>query len=125
MALAAADALVAPVARIDGFPLACVIDASTGMLLASAQDNPGISLPVAAAGAADIAQVLSLLTNELAHSDELEDLMVTFSDHFYLVRSLGSDPRRQLLLLVILDRSRANLAMARREIRHFCASFTA
>ena len=29
----------------------------------------------------------------------------------------------RVLLLVILDRDRVNLAMARREIRTFCASF--
>lgn len=33
MALSAADALVDPVTRIDGFRIACLLDASTGMAL--------------------------------------------------------------------------------------------
>ena len=35
MILPAADELLAPVMAIDGFRLACLIDASTGMVLAS------------------------------------------------------------------------------------------
>ena len=38
MALPAADAILAPVTAIDGFQLAGLIDASTGMVLASAPE---------------------------------------------------------------------------------------
>jgi hypothetical protein len=48
-----------PVSDIEGFMLACLVDASTGMVLASRKDQDDISLPTAAAGAADIANVLS------------------------------------------------------------------
>jgi hypothetical protein len=50
-----AEALLDPVSDIDGFMLACLVDASTGMVLASRKDQDDISLPTAAAGAADIA----------------------------------------------------------------------
>lgn len=123
MILSEADTMLAPVTEIDGFVLACVMDASTGMVLASLQEQDGISLPTAAAGAADIANVVSLLAAQLALGDGPEDVMVTFRDHFYVIRPVRPDPERQILLLVILDRLRTNLAMARREIRDFCASF--
>ena len=48
-----AEALLDPVSDIEGFMLACLVDASTGMVLASRKDQDGISLPTAAAGAAD------------------------------------------------------------------------
>jgi hypothetical protein len=50
-----------------------------------------------------------------------EDVMVTFRDHFHVIRPVRPDPDSdpQILLLVILDRLRTNLAMARREIRDF------
>jgi hypothetical protein len=64
--VAGADALLAPITGIDGFLLACLLDATTGMVVASMQDQDDISLPAAAAGAADIAHVLSLLTGKLA-----------------------------------------------------------
>jgi hypothetical protein len=119
-----AEALLDPVSDIDGFMLACLVDASTGMVLASRKDQDGISLPTAAAGAADIANVLSLLAGQLP-VDGLEDVMVTFRRQLYMIRLVREDPEPQILLLVILDRSRVNLAMARREIRNFCASFAA
>jgi hypothetical protein len=37
--LSAADALLAPVTEIDGFVLACLLDTSTRMVLASLQDK--------------------------------------------------------------------------------------
>jgi hypothetical protein len=119
-----AEALLDPVSDIDGFMLACLIDASTGMVLASRKDQDDISLPTAAAGAADIANVLALLAGQLP-VDGLEDVMVTFRRQLYMMRLVRENPEPQILLLVILDRSRVNLAMARREIRNFCASFAA
>jgi hypothetical protein len=112
------------VSDIDGFMLACLVDASTGMVLASRKDQDDISLPTAAAGAADIANVLALLAGQLP-VDGLEDVMVTFRRQLYMIRLVREDPEPQILLLVILDRSRVNLAMARREIKNFCASFAA
>jgi hypothetical protein len=119
-----AEALLDPVSDIDGFMLACLVDASTGMVLASRKDQDDISLPTAAAGAADIANVLALLAGQLP-LDGLEDVMVTFRRQLYMIRLVRENPEPQILLLVILDRSRVNLAMARREIRNFCASFAA
>ncbi len=124
MILDEAEALLDPVSDIEGFMLACLVDASTGMVLASRKDHDDISLPTAAAGAADIANVLALLAGELP-VDGLEDVMVTFRRQLYVIRLVRQDPEPQILLLVILDRSRVNLAMARREIRSFCASFVA
>ena len=123
MILSEADTLLAPVTQIDGFVLACLVDASTGMVLASRQSQGEISLPTAAAGAADIAHVLSLLAGQLAMNEGLEDVMVTFSDHFHVIYPVSPDPEARILLLVVLDRARTNLAMARREIRSFCLNF--
>jgi hypothetical protein len=118
------EALLDPVSDIDGFLLACLVDASTGMVLASRRDHDEISVPTAAAGAADIASVLSLLGGELP-VDGLEDVMVTFRRQLFLIRMVREDPEPQILLLVVLDRARVNLALARREIRNFCVGFAA
>src|SRR6185437_13726277 len=103
-----AEALLDPVSDIDGFMLACLVDASTGMVLASRKDRDEISLPMAAAGAADIANVLWLLAG-LLPVDGLEDVMVTFRRQLYTIRLVREDPEPQILLLVILDRNRVNL----------------
>ncbi|HEX4091752.1 MAG TPA: hypothetical protein VHZ33_23810 [Trebonia sp.] len=124
MILPAADELLAPVMAIDGFRLACLIDGSTGMVLASRENHDGPAPPTAAAGAADVINALTLLNGRLATGENLEDVMVTFSDSFFMVRPVGIDQQPQILLLVIADRQRTNLAMAHRSIRDVCASFT-
>ena len=118
--------LLAPVTTIDGFRLGCLIDASTGMVVASAV-NPAVPAPApeaAGAGAADIINLLILLSGKLATGETLEDVMVTFGDSFLMVRPVGQDQEAPLLLLVMTDRHRTNLAMAHRSIRDFCAGLT-
>jgi hypothetical protein len=117
MSMPEAEALLAPIAEVDGFRLACLIDASTGMTLGALPEKPDIPVPAAAAGASDLAAVLRLLTSRLATEGALEDVTVTLGDSFFLVHPVD----HQLLVLVILDRLRTNLAMARRVIRDFCA----
>jgi hypothetical protein len=41
-----AEALLDPVPDIEGFMLACLVDASTGTVLASRKDQDDISLPI-------------------------------------------------------------------------------
>jgi len=124
MILPEAAELLAPVMAIDGFRLGCLIDGSTGMVLASLENQDGPVSPTAAAGAADVINVLNLLNGRLATGENLEDVTVTFSDSFFIVRPVRRDGDPQILLLVIMDRQRTNLAMARRSIRDFCESFT-
>jgi hypothetical protein len=134
---ARADALLAPVTDIDGFVLGCLIDAATGMVLAARQNHAEISLPAAAAGAADIASTAALLTARLGSDDSLDDAILAFGKHFHVISPLAPnrpEPGHQreaghqepeVVLLVILDRQKTNLALARREIRDFCAGFAA
>ena len=125
MILPEAGELLAPVMAIEGFRLGCLIDASTGMVLASLQSQDSPSPPTAAAGAADLVHVLTLLNGMLATGEILEDVMITFSDSFFMVRPISRDTDPRILLLVVADRHRTNLAMAHRSLRDLCASFPA
>jgi hypothetical protein len=55
-----------PVRQIEGFVHACLIDATSGMILSSLGNQDEMRLPVAAAGATDIVNVLTMMTGELA-----------------------------------------------------------
>lgn len=125
MILPEAGDLLAPAMAIDGFRLGCLIDASTGMVLASVQSEDAPAPPTAAAGAADVVSVLTLLNGKLATGEILEDVMITFSDSFFMVRPVGRETEPRILLLVVADRHRTNLAMAHRSLRDLCASFPA
>jgi hypothetical protein len=125
MILPEAGELLAPVKAIEGFRLGCLVDASTGMVLASLQSEDAPAAPAAAAGAADLVHVLTLLNGKLATGEILEDVMISFSDSFFMVRPVSRDTEPRILLVVVADRHRTNLAMANRSIRDFCASFPA
>jgi hypothetical protein len=116
------EVMFAPMRQIQGFVLACLVDASSGMILGSLQDRDDIQLPVAAAGAADVVNVVSMMTGELAMKGDVEDVIITLDSHYHLIRLLKPGPGRQYLVLVTLERPQANLAMALREIRDFGTS---
>jgi predicted regulator of Ras-like GTPase activity (Roadblock/LC7/MglB family) len=120
--VSAVEAMLAPMKRIDGFVLACLVDADSGLVLGAVRDDESVSVPVAAAGAADVAGVLSLMTSRLALRGDLEDVIVTLSSHYHLIRVLPAEPAGQLILLVTLERPGANLAMAHREVRESAAA---
>jgi hypothetical protein len=122
--LSAGDAVLTPVTTVDGFVFACLVDQATGMTLAGTPEQSEIYAAAAAAGAADIANALTLMSARLATNETVEDVIVTFSDYFHLIRPVSRDAAQRILLLVMLDRRQANLAMARREIRTFCATLT-
>jgi hypothetical protein len=115
------DVVLEPMRNVQGFVLACLVDATTGMILGSLQDRDDMGLAPAAAGATDVIHVLSMMTGEMATKGDLEDVIVTLDSHYHLIRLLKRGPGRQLLLFVTVDRSQANLAMALREIRNFSA----
>ena len=125
MILPEAGELLAPVKAIEGFRLGCLVDASTGMVLASLQSEDAPAAPTAAASAADLIHVLTLLNGKLATGEILEDVMISFSDSFFMVRAVNRDSEPRILLVVVADRHRTNLAMAHRSIRDLCASFPA
>lgn len=125
MILPEAGEFLTPAMAIDGFRLGCLIDASTGMVLASVQNAEAPDVPTAAAGAADVVSVLSLLSGKLATGEILEDVMITFSDSFFMVRPVERDTEPRILLLIVADRHRTNLALAHRSLRDLCAGFPA
>jgi hypothetical protein len=125
MIMPEAGELLTPAMAIDGFRLGCLIDASTGMVLATLENSDALNPSTAAAGVADIVNVLTLLNGKLATGEILEDVMISFSDSFFMVRPVSRDTEPRILLVVVADRHRTNLAMANRSIRDFCASFPA
>ena len=116
---------LARIRGIGGFVLACFIDPSTGMVLDSVQEQAELDIPIVAAGAGDVADTLSMMTGRLALEDEFEDAIVTLSGHFLLIRLVQPAPEVRLLLVVAVERRRASLAIAHREVRDFCTGLTA
>lgn len=96
--------------QLDGFVGAAVVDSESGMLLGS-EGGGSINLEVAAAGNTEVVRAKRKTMGNLALKDAIEDILITLGKQYHLIRPLRGRPT--LFFYVALDRSRANLAMAR------------
>ncbi|WP_214408204.1 hypothetical protein [Pseudonocardia lacus] len=111
------EELLRRVGRIEGVLAACIVDPATGAVVGATQQRDEVAVPVVAAGAADLVHVLGLMSAGLALGGELEDVVVTATKHFHVLRVLPVGPDQGLVLMVTLERALARLAIAHREIR--------
>jgi predicted regulator of Ras-like GTPase activity (Roadblock/LC7/MglB family) len=97
--------------RINGCIGAALVDFETGMCLAFA-GNPGFDLELAAAGNTDVVRAKKTIRDKLGLKDRIEDILITLNSQYHLIRMVGTN----LFLYTVLDRSKANLAMSRKEL---------
>ncbi|MFD0484312.1 hypothetical protein ACFQ46_17075 [Kineococcus sp. GCM10028916] len=99
--------------EIEGAIAALLVDHESGMTLGSAGGGT-LDLEIAAAGNTDVVRAELRTLARLGLDDAPEDILVTLGTQFHLLRLLQSQNGQGLFLYLVLDRSRANLAMARR-----------
>ena len=95
---------------IDGFVGAALVDSESGMLLGQEGGGP-VNLEIAAAGNTEVVRAKRKTMANLGLKDGLEDMLITLSKQYHLIRPLRARPG--IFYYLVLDRQRANLAMAR------------
>ncbi|MER8184228.1 hypothetical protein [Kitasatospora sp. NPDC094015] len=108
---------------IEGAIGIALVDYGSGMALGTLGDNTELDLNVAAAGNTDVVRA-KMRTMEMLnlHDNEIEDMLITLSSQYHLIRPLTVQSGRGLFLYLALSRSRANLAMARHQLKRIEAS---
>ena len=96
---------------LDGFLGASLVDSESGMTLGAIGGGPSLNLEVASAGNTEVVRSKRKTMSNLNLRDEIEDILITLGKQYHLVRPMRSRPT--IFFYVALERSRANLALAR------------
>ncbi|MBO8195671.1 hypothetical protein ITI46_29070 [Streptomyces oryzae] len=107
---------------IDGTIGVALVDYTSGMALGTLGGGKAFDLEVAAAGNTDVVRAKLRTMEHLGLEDEIEDILITLGSQYHLIRLLKSKSGNGLFLYIALDAGKANLAMARHQLRRIEAS---
>ncbi|WP_235036142.1 hypothetical protein [Arthrobacter sp. 18067] len=100
---------------IEGATGAAIVDYSSGMALAQG-GNPGFDLGVAAAGNSNVVSSKLRTMADLGLDSNIEDILITLDSQYHLINVLNSAGSKGLFVYLVLDRTYANLALARHKL---------
>jgi len=96
---------------LDGSMCAALVDSTSGMILGNI--GSGIDIEVAAAGNTEVMRSKIKTMRALGLNDVVEDILITLGKQYHIIRP--SSRQEGVFIYVVLDKQRANLAMARRK----------
>jgi len=103
--------------QISGALGAALVDAGSGMALGLVGGSADFDMTVAAACTTDVVRAKLRTMQMLGLADGIEDILTTTDNQYHLIRPLTSRTGQGLFLYLALDKAKANLAMARFQLR--------
>jgi hypothetical protein len=110
-------ALKEALTSIEGATGVALVDYTSGMALGTLGGSKDFDLNVAAAGNTDVVRAKMRAMEHLGIQSEIEDILITLSDQYHLIRLLRGRSGNGLFIYLVLDASRSNLAMARHQLK--------
>jgi hypothetical protein len=111
------DAALKEAMNIDGAIGAALVDYTSGMALGAISVSKDLDLTVAAAGNTEVVRAKMRTMEMLNMNDSIEDILITLGRQYHLIRPLATRSGSGLFLYFALDKARANLALARHQMR--------
>ncbi|GAA1984551.1 hypothetical protein [Catenulispora subtropica] len=111
------DAVLKEAMTMEGAIGAALVDYSSGMTLGEVSASKELDLTVAAAGNTEVVRAKMRTMDMLKMNDTIEDILISLGRQYHLIRPLTSRSGSGLFLYLALDRTRANLALSRHQLR--------
>ncbi len=102
---------------IDGAVGVALVDHTSGMALGTVGGGKELDLTVAAAGNTDVVRAKLRAMEMLNITEKIEDILITLDSQYHLIRLLHRPGTEALFLYLALAKSRANLGLARHQLR--------
>ena len=97
---------------IDGVMAAAIVDWTSGMTLGTV--GKGVDIDLAAAGNTNVVRAKIAVMKDLKIKGLIEDILITLTDQYHMIRLLSSNSN--LFIYVVMNRSQANLGLARHKL---------
>lgn len=98
---------------VSGAIVASVVDSNSGMMLGQA--GSGINLELASAGNTEVVRAKLRTMETLKLNDKVDDILITLGKQYHIICPIDSNPG--LFIYYVLDKSKANLALARHHVQ--------
>lgn len=101
--------------EVAGFIGACLVDADSGLMLASEQSDIQFDLEAAGAANTEVVRAKNSAIKSLGLKDKIEDILITLGTQYHLIRPLESN--QSVFIYLAVDKKLANLGMARLKVK--------
>lgn len=98
--------------EIEGCLGACIVDSNSGMTLGAAGGTT-VDLEIAAAGNTEVVRAKLKTMRQLGLNDVIDDILITLGKQYHIIRPVSR--KEGTFLYFVLDKSKSNLALARRK----------
>ena len=104
---------------IDGALGVALVDWGSGMSLGTQGGDKYLDLEVASAGNTEVVRAKMRTMDALRLDDAIEDILITLAKQYHIIRLIrgGDNSQGGLFLYLVLDRNKANLALARHNLK--------
>ncbi|MER7955618.1 MULTISPECIES: hypothetical protein [unclassified Streptomyces] len=115
--MANTETILKEASSIEGAIGAALVDYTSGMALGTIGGGKDLDLTVAAAGNTDVVRAKVRTMEMLGLQEEIEDILITLGTQYHIIRLLKGRGKNGLFLYLALFKDRANLAMARHQLK--------
>ncbi|MEN9620744.1 MAG: hypothetical protein RL499_937 [Actinomycetota bacterium] len=110
--MANVDETLSALAELGGSKWVAIVDSNSGMILG--QRGSAAEIEITAAGNTEVMRANRSMVASLNMSDKIEDIIITLSSQYHIMRPIAADP--SIFLYLVLNRAKSNLALARQKI---------